>query len=124
MAGNRSCAGSPEGRSPWGRSALWSRAGFKAPPAEPACVVAEWQSNGVASRRLLDCTYWSGVPAGGVEMYPRDGRFLVARPTNDGLTLMTVLWPRDACCQVRADTEGNHHKALELAPTIVERVRG
>src|SRR5215207_8128811 len=33
-------------------------------------------------------TYWSGVPLDGAELYPRDGRMIIAGPTNDGRTIV------------------------------------
>jgi flavin-dependent dehydrogenase len=69
-------------------------------------------------------SYWSGVPVDGVELYPRDGLMIPVLPTNDGLTAIGVVWPRDEFHSVRADIEGNYLKALEVAPTLTDRVRG
>lgn len=68
-------------------------------------------------------SYWSGVPTEGVEVYPRDHRVCTALPTHDGLTLILVDWPHEEFHAFRADIEGNFLKTLELAPTLVERVR-
>jgi flavin-dependent dehydrogenase len=67
-------------------------------------------------------SYWSGLAAEGMELYPRDGRFLVAMPTNDNLTLVAAIWPRAAFHRYRADIEGNFLKTLELAPGLAARV--
>jgi flavin-dependent dehydrogenase len=69
-------------------------------------------------------TYWSGVPADGVELYPRDGRMIVAAPTNDGQTVTIVFWPAPEFHAVRSYLEGHFLEALELAPGLAERVRG
>jgi flavin-dependent dehydrogenase len=68
-------------------------------------------------------TYWSDLPINGAELYPRPGRMLVAAPTNDGLTLMTVFWPQAEFHRVRADIEGSFLAALDLAPGLAERAR-
>jgi flavin-dependent dehydrogenase len=68
-------------------------------------------------------TYWSGVPLGGVEFYPREHRGFGAIPTHDGLTCIIVGWPQEEFQTFRADVEGNYLKTLELAPGFAERVR-
>jgi len=66
-------------------------------------------------------TYWSGVPIEGPELYPRPNRFIVAFPTNDGLTCNLVAWPREEFNTVRKDIEGHFIKSLELTG-LVERI--
>jgi 2-polyprenyl-6-methoxyphenol hydroxylase-like FAD-dependent oxidoreductase len=68
-------------------------------------------------------SYWSGISIEGLELYPRDNRFIIAVPTNDGLTIINVLWSYGEFQQFRANIEGNHLKTLELAPGLAERVR-
>jgi hypothetical protein len=68
-------------------------------------------------------TYWSGVPARGVELYPRPGQMIIAAPTNDGQTLIIIYWPNAAFHQVCSDIEANFLKVLELVPNLAERVR-
>lgn len=68
-------------------------------------------------------TYWSDVAMEGVELYPRDGSMTIAFPTNDGLTLIIVLWPHALFQKIRADVEGNYLEALKTAPGLMERVR-
>ncbi len=68
--------------------------------------------------------YWSGVPAVGAELYPRDRRFIVSFPTNDGLTCIAVQWAHADFHQFRTDIAGNFMQTLELAPELLERVRG
>jgi 2-polyprenyl-6-methoxyphenol hydroxylase-like FAD-dependent oxidoreductase len=68
-------------------------------------------------------TYWSGVPLDGAELSPRDGRMIIAGPTNDGRTIVTVFWPRDEFHRVRADLEGSFLEAVALAPSLAERMR-
>ena len=69
-------------------------------------------------------TYWSGIPLDRVELYPRDRRFAVAFPTNDGLVCTLLAWPRDEFHAVRADIEGQALKIVEALPGLVDRIRG
>ncbi len=68
-------------------------------------------------------TYWSDVPMPAVELYPRQERMVVAAPTNDGLTMIIVYWPETAFPKVRDDIEGQFMRALEMVPSLAERVR-
>ena len=68
-------------------------------------------------------SYFSDVPCEQVELYPRPGRSTIAFPTNDGLTVILVEWPRAEFHAFRADIETNFLKTLELAPGLAERVR-
>jgi 2-polyprenyl-6-methoxyphenol hydroxylase-like FAD-dependent oxidoreductase len=68
-------------------------------------------------------TYWSNVPMTAVELYPRPERMVIAAPTNDGLTMIIIYWPKTAFPQVRADIEGQFMRALDMIPSFAERVR-
>jgi len=68
-------------------------------------------------------SYWSGVELEGMEMYARDGRFITATPTNDGLTIVNVIWPQHQFHDVRSEIEENFERTLDLAPTLAERIR-
>ena len=68
-------------------------------------------------------THWSNVPMQAAELYPRPGRMLIAAPTNEGLTLTIVYWPEAAFHQVRADIEGQFMQALDIVPSLAQRVR-
>lgn len=49
---------------------------------------------------------------------------IVAVPTNDDLTMVTVLWPRDEFDRVRVNVEANFLKEIELnAPQLAFRMR-
>jgi flavin-dependent dehydrogenase len=77
-------------------------------------------------RPTLTCayySYWSEVPIQGAELYPRPDRMIIAAPTNDGQTITIVYWPNVAFHKVRSDIEDNFLKALDLAPSLAERVR-
>ena len=77
-------------------------------------------------RGTLTClyySYWSGVDVSGAELYLRPGRMMVAAPTNDGQVVTVVQWPRSEFRTVRSDVEGHFLAALELAPSLAERVR-
>jgi flavin-dependent dehydrogenase len=68
-------------------------------------------------------TYWSGVEAGGAaRLYPREGRMVGSAPTNGGLRLVIVFWPRSEFHAVRADVERSFHESLQLAPELAERL--
>jgi 2-polyprenyl-6-methoxyphenol hydroxylase-like FAD-dependent oxidoreductase len=77
-------------------------------------------------RPTLTCayySYWTGVPVEGAELYPRPDRMIITGPTNDSQTLVLVYWPRAEFRTVRTDVEGSFFAALELAPSLAERVR-
>lgn len=89
-------------------------------------VAKEVGARAVVDRGTFCCgyySYYSGVPLNGVELNPRPGRMITAFPSNDGLTVVFVLWPRDEFHTVRQDVEGSFLQALELAPSLAERVR-
>ena len=69
-------------------------------------------------------SYWSGLPTDRFEAYIRPDRAFGIAPTNDGLTILIVNWPRAEFEANRKDVEGNCLAALELAPEFAERVRG
>ena len=75
----------------------------------------------------ITCNYYSyleNLPVDGAELFPRDGCFIVATPTNDGLTLVTVVWPAERFDQVRMDVERCWNDAIERhAPALFERMR-
>jgi flavin-dependent dehydrogenase len=79
-------------------------------------------------RGMLTCnyySYWSGVPLEGAELYPRAGRMIVADKTNDGLTMVTVVWPRELFQQVRSNIEGEFMREIrESVPTLAARLDG
>jgi 2-polyprenyl-6-methoxyphenol hydroxylase-like FAD-dependent oxidoreductase len=69
-------------------------------------------------------SYWSGVDLRGVELYPREGRGVVAEITNDGLVYVAVAWRRAMFDSVRSDIERHLWQALdECAPQLAEHVR-
>ncbi|HKQ52493.1 MAG TPA: NAD(P)/FAD-dependent oxidoreductase [Pyrinomonadaceae bacterium] len=78
-------------------------------------------------RGMLTCnyySYWSGVPLAGVELYARPGRLIVADKTNDGLVMVTSVWPKEEFNRVRSDIETEFMRSLdEHAPSLAERLR-
>lgn len=78
-------------------------------------------------RGMLTCnyySYWSGVPLDGAELYPRAGRMIVTDKTNDGLTMVVVVWPKEEFNRVRSNIEAEFMRSLdEYAPALAERVR-
>ena len=68
--------------------------------------------------------YFENLRVDGAELYVRDGCFIVATPTNDGLTLVTVVWPAERFDQVRQDVERNWYEAVQRhAPPLFERLQ-
>jgi 2-polyprenyl-6-methoxyphenol hydroxylase-like FAD-dependent oxidoreductase len=68
--------------------------------------------------------YWSGLPTARCEAHLRPRRAFVIAPTNDGLTMGAVNWPRSEFEANRGDVEGHCLRAFELAPALSERLRG
>lgn len=69
-------------------------------------------------------TYWADVQINSVELYPRKDRFIIALPTNDGLTQVAVIWRHDEFAAYRSDIENNYLRTLdELTPDLASRVR-
>jgi flavin-dependent dehydrogenase len=68
-------------------------------------------------------SYWSGVPADTFEVYVRSQRSFAVIPTHDGLSLVVVTWPTTEVEANRHDIEGNFLSAIELAPSLAERLR-
>jgi 2-polyprenyl-6-methoxyphenol hydroxylase-like FAD-dependent oxidoreductase len=68
-------------------------------------------------------SYYSGFPAGDLEFYVRDYHAIGCFPTNDGLTLVAVLWPSSRFEEIRTDIEGHVMKAVETAPGVADRLR-
>lgn len=69
-------------------------------------------------------SYWSGVQLDAVELYSREGRMIVADKTNDGLTMVTVVWPKEEFNRVRSNIEVEFMRSLdEHAPALAERLR-
>jgi 2-polyprenyl-6-methoxyphenol hydroxylase-like FAD-dependent oxidoreductase len=70
-------------------------------------------------------SYWSGLPMDGrFENYSRDKRGFAVAPTHEGLTMVIVGWPYAEFVENKKDIEGNYLKAIELAPTFADRIRG
>src|SRR5829696_7777641 len=60
-------------------------------------------------------TYWRGLEIDGAELYPREGRMIVAAPTNDGQAVTIVFWPTAAYAAIRGDLDRHARTALGLA---------
>jgi flavin-dependent dehydrogenase len=77
-------------------------------------------------RGMLTCnyyTYWSGVQHEGVELYPRAGRTIVVDKTNDGLSMICIVFPREELDSIRSNIEGEYLRTIkENAPALFERL--
>jgi len=78
-------------------------------------------------RGMLTCnyySYWSGVPHEGVELYPREGRTIVVDKTNDGLSMICIVFPKAEFDRIRSNIEGEYLRTIqENAPSLFERLR-
>ena len=77
-------------------------------------------------RGMLTCnyyTYWSGVPHDGVELYPRPGRTIVVDKTNDGLSMICIVFPKDEFNYIKSNVESEYLRTIQQnAPTLFERI--
>ena len=60
-------------------------------------------------------SYWSGVVTDGAEWIIRPGNGFGAFPTNDGLTMLLVVWPHAERHDVKADLDAQYHRGLQTA---------
>ncbi len=79
--------------------------------------------NEVPSLTTFYYSYWSGVPAEGVEMCPREHRGVGLIPTNDGLVCAGAAWHAHEFSEFRKDVEGNLMRTFDLVPGFGERFR-
>jgi len=68
-------------------------------------------------------SYWSGVPADGLELYVRRQRVIFAFPTNDGLFAVFIAWPIDTRRAIQFDIEPAFTAVVERVPALAERLR-
>lgn len=68
-------------------------------------------------------SYWSGVPLEQIQIYVREGRCLLAFPTNEDLTVVVAIWPHREFAAVQRAVEKEFLAALEVAPGLASRVR-
>ena len=78
-------------------------------------------------RGMFTCnyySYWSGLQHEGVELYPREGRTIVVDKTNDGLSMVCIVFPKEEFDRVRSNIEGEFLRTIqENAPALFERIR-
>lgn len=68
-------------------------------------------------------SYWSGVPAEGLEVYMLGDKMIFAFPTTDGLFGVFIAWPRAALDEVRGDIERHFMAAVDAVPAVSARLR-
>jgi 2-polyprenyl-6-methoxyphenol hydroxylase-like FAD-dependent oxidoreductase len=77
---------------------------------------------------LMTCayyTYWSDVPAEGVELYERPGGWVAAVRTNDEATLVLAYFPQSRFREIRTDAGRAYDDQIRTtAPALYERLRG
>jgi len=69
-------------------------------------------------------SYFSGVPAYGLEIYRKQRRAIFVHPTNDDLTAVFTGTPIEEFPTIRSDPERYFMETLQLAPALFERVNG
>jgi flavin-dependent dehydrogenase len=78
-------------------------------------------------RPALTCgyySYWSNMPCDALEVYFREApAFLLAFPTNDGLTCVATQVPVREFDAFRTNIEETFFEKMDLAPELAERVR-
>ena len=67
-------------------------------------------------------SYWSGTGLSDTIHHASDGRLVLAFPTNDDLTLVSVTGHRGAFGDFRADVEGSFESAVAHVPELAERL--
>lgn len=67
--------------------------------------------------------YWRGLPVDRFEGYIRPRRALAVAPTNDGLTMSVINWPRADFEANQDDVEGHFMRAVATAPALHARLQ-
>jgi len=67
-------------------------------------------------------SYWRGVDIDSIELYVRPGRFMVAVPTNDDLTIINQAAPVDEAGHYRTNIEAAFAETLAMAPDLARRI--
>lgn len=68
-------------------------------------------------------TFFSGLPASGVQVWGPPRRGIAAWPTNDGLTMVLCGWPYSEFDANRRDLEASFQATVDLVPEFADRVR-
>jgi flavin-dependent dehydrogenase len=68
-------------------------------------------------------SYWSGVPGDALEIYVRDGRTVMAFPTDRGLVGVFVAWPAASLPIVRSDIPRHFMDAVDAVTELAGRIR-
>jgi 2-polyprenyl-6-methoxyphenol hydroxylase-like FAD-dependent oxidoreductase len=68
-------------------------------------------------------SYFSGMHQKDLVFHMRDHSSFGGGPTNDGLSVVIVIWPAEKFHEVRSDIEGNFMRSLDAAPQYAEQVR-
>jgi 2-polyprenyl-6-methoxyphenol hydroxylase-like FAD-dependent oxidoreductase len=74
-------------------------------------------------RTFAAYAYWSGLEGRGGELYQRPGLAVPVFPTNDALTMVGVLAPRDDLDGFRRDPQARFLEALDACGDLGERAR-
>jgi 2-polyprenyl-6-methoxyphenol hydroxylase-like FAD-dependent oxidoreductase len=67
--------------------------------------------------------YYSDFEAHDIEQYLREHQAVGCFPTNDGATLIAVVWPSYRFKEIRSDIEGHVRKASVSAPSVADRLQ-
>ena len=78
-------------------------------------------------RGMLSCnyySYWSGIPLEGTELYARHRRMFVVDATNDDLTMIVAVLPKEEFNRLRRNPEAEFLREVERhVPKLAERIR-
>jgi flavin-dependent dehydrogenase len=78
-------------------------------------------------RPVVNCcyySYWRDVPPHRVTIRARPNRFLVTSPANDGLTIVTAMFPIAEFAAIKGDIDRHFMAAVELVPKLADLLRG
>ena len=68
-------------------------------------------------------SYFSGFDCRQVEQHVIGDTAIVCMPTNDGLTMISGLWPSSRFDETRQDIDGNFRKLVAASPSVSDRLR-
>jgi 2-polyprenyl-6-methoxyphenol hydroxylase-like FAD-dependent oxidoreductase len=114
------------GRTPGGATVTESASLVVGADGMHSLVARSVQAPTYEARLGVTCTYysyWSDLLVDDLELYSRDRCIFGVAPTNEGLTVVVTIWPKEKFHIYRADIEGNFLRTLDLAPQLAERVQ-
>jgi flavin-dependent dehydrogenase len=90
-------------------------------------VAKEVQAAEYNTRPITTCTYytyWANTAVDRTIISPRENRAVVAVPTNDGLVVITAIFPIGEFSAVKKNIESSYQQALATSPVLMSRMCG